>query len=141
VGPLVHCAYCGKTHNIGFVSTRFAGTDGVSLETEKWAVLFEKLGFNCYYFAGKLDRPRKQSYRVKEAHFRHPDIRSIYRSCFGVLTRQRSTTQKIFEIKHKLKDHLYDFIKKFNIHLLIPENALAIPLNLPLSIAVTKVIS
>jgi hypothetical protein len=141
VGPLAHCAYCGKTHNIGFVSTRFAGTDGVSLETEKWAVLFEKLGFNCYYFAGKLDRPRKQSYREKEAHFRHPDIRSIYRSCFGVLTRQRSTTQKIFEIKQKLKDHLYDFIKKFNIHLLIPENALAIPLNLPLSIALTKVIS
>jgi hypothetical protein len=138
---LVHCVYCGKTHNIGFVSTRFAGTDGVSLETEKWAAIFEKLGFNCYYFAGELDRPRKLSYRVKEAHFRHPDIRRIYRSCFGVSTRQRSDTKKIYEIKRKLKDHLYDFIKKFNIHLLVPENALAIPLNLPLGIALTKVIS
>ena len=25
------------SRNIGFVSTRFAGTDGVSLETSKWA--------------------------------------------------------------------------------------------------------
>ena len=25
------------TKNIGFVSTRFAGTDGMSLETSKWA--------------------------------------------------------------------------------------------------------
>jgi len=38
---MARCIYCGKTHNIGFISTRFAGTDGVSLETEKWAALFE----------------------------------------------------------------------------------------------------
>ncbi len=25
------------SHHIGFISTRFAGTDGVSLETGKWA--------------------------------------------------------------------------------------------------------
>jgi len=31
--------------NIGFVSTRFAGTDGVSLESSKWANVFEYNGF------------------------------------------------------------------------------------------------
>ena len=30
--------------NIGFVSTRFSGTDGVSLESSKWAEVFEKSG-------------------------------------------------------------------------------------------------
>lgn len=29
---------------IGFVSTRMAGTDGVSLETRKWAAIFRRLG-------------------------------------------------------------------------------------------------
>ena len=29
---------------IGFVSTRFSGTDGVSLETEKWAAAFQQVG-------------------------------------------------------------------------------------------------
>ena len=53
---MARCIYCGKTHNIGFVSTHFSGTDGISVETEKWASFFEKEGFSCYYFAGKLDR-------------------------------------------------------------------------------------
>ncbi len=38
------CTFCGSTHNVGFVSTRFAGTDGVSLETEKWATVFQREG-------------------------------------------------------------------------------------------------
>jgi len=45
-----------EIRNIGFISTRIAGTDGVSLEIEKWATVLERNGFNCYYFAGELDR-------------------------------------------------------------------------------------
>ena len=52
---------------IGFVSTRFAGTDGVSLETAKWAEVLEGLGHTCFYFAGELDRPQERSRLVPEA--------------------------------------------------------------------------
>jgi hypothetical protein len=38
--------------NIGFVSTRFAGNDGVSLEAAKWAEVLEASGHRCYWFAG-----------------------------------------------------------------------------------------
>jgi hypothetical protein len=41
--------------NVGFISTRIAGTDGVSLELEKWADVFKKFGWTSYYFAGELD--------------------------------------------------------------------------------------
>ena len=51
-----------KPQNIGFVSTRLAGTDGVSLEASKWAKIFEKEGFTCFYFAGECDRPPERSY-------------------------------------------------------------------------------
>ena len=34
---MTYCDYCSRDHNVGFVSTRIAGTDGVSLEAEKWA--------------------------------------------------------------------------------------------------------
>jgi len=54
---MLGCPYCGLTHNVGLVSTRFAGTDGVSLEAAKWAEVFEKQGCRCYYFAGELDTP------------------------------------------------------------------------------------
>jgi len=127
--------------NIGFVSFRFAGTDGVSLETAKWAEVFEGAGFTCFYFAGELDRPAERSYRVEEAHFTHPDIRDIYHNCFGVKLRGRFITQKIQEFNRKIKDHLYRFTEKFNIDVLIPQNALTIPLNLPLGIALTEFIS
>jgi mannosylglucosylglycerate synthase len=135
------CNYCGKTHNVGFISTRLAGTDGVSLETEKWADVFESEGFNCFYFAGELDRPPECSYLVEEAHFKHPSIRDIHRKCFGASKRDRETTEKIYELKTIIKDNLYKFIEKFDIELIIPQNALAIPLNLPLGIALTQVIS
>ena len=32
--------------NIGFISTRIAGTDGVSLEIEKWTEVLERNGYN-----------------------------------------------------------------------------------------------
>jgi len=130
-----------KAKNIGFVSVRFAGTDGVSLETAKWAEVFEKEGCQCFYFAGELDRPPERSYLAEEAHFTHPDIRYIYRNCFGVRKRDRKISKKIQQIKRKLKDHLYAFIKKFNINILVPQNSLTIPLNIPLGIALTEVIS
>jgi glycosyltransferase involved in cell wall biosynthesis len=128
------------TKNIGFVSTRLAGTDGVSLETAKWADVFEAEGFNCFNFAGELDRPPEFSYLAEEAHFTHPEIVEIQRRCFGVTKRDRSTTRKIQEIKEHLKDHLYSFIEKFEIDILIPENALTIPMNIPLGLAITEVL-
>ena len=135
------CQSCPSGHRVGFVSTRFAGTDGVSLETEKWAAIFELEGFECFYFAGELDRPEAVSYLVPVAHFQHPDILDIHRSCFGTDVRSRSVTRKIHTLKMHIKDHLYRFIETFKIDLLVPENALTIPLNIPLGLALAEVIS
>ncbi len=131
----------GSKKNVGFVSTRLAGTDGVSLETAKWAKVFENEGFASYYFAGELDTPPECSYLLEEAHFSNPEIKDIYGNCFGVTLRGRYITDKIHVIKNKIKTHLYQFIDKFNITILVPENALTIPLNLPLGLALTEVIS
>ena len=127
-----------RTRNIGFISTRLAGNDGVSLETAKWADVFEAEGFNCFSFAGELDRPPERSYLAEKAHFTHPEIEDIQRKCFGVTSRDRSTTIKIHEIKENLKDHIYSFIERYEIGLLIPENALTIPMNIPLGLAITE---
>ncbi len=130
-----------KVKNVAFISTRIAGTDGVSLELEKWANIFEKFGLTCFYFAGELDRPQERSYLVEEAHFTHPEIKAVYNKSFGVMTRDRAVSKKIYQLAIKLKDHLYDFVKKFDIDLIIPQNALTIPLNIPLGIALTEFIA
>ncbi len=135
------CFFCSSRQRIGFISTRIAGTDGVSLETFKWADVLEKQNFKCFYFAGELDTDPEISFLSEKAHFSHPEIRKIFRNCFDKRTRKRSTTQKIQKIKSELKDDLYKFINKFNINLLIPQNALTIPLNIPLGLALTEVIA
>ncbi len=127
--------------HIGFISTRIAGTDGVSLEIGKWADIMESAGLKCFYFAGELDRPNDKSYFAPEAHFTHPEIAEINQACFGVTSRDRATTHKIHELSRMLKDHLYAFVEKFDIHLIVPENALTIPMNIPLGIAITEFIA
>ena len=130
-----------KVHNVGFISTRIAGTDGVSLELEKWANVFQKFGWTSYYFAGELDRPSDRCYRVEEAHFTHPEIKAIHNKVFGVTTRERRLSKKIYQLAIFLKDHLYEFVRKFDIDLIIPQNALTIPMNIPLGIALTEFIA
>jgi len=133
-----------KIQNIGFISTRFAGTDGVSLETEKWAQVFESEACRCFYFAGELDRDPECSSLVPKAHFTEPEIRSIFNTAFGGHingVRERKLTNSIHEIKEFLKDQLYRFIAQFNLHLLVTENAQTIPLNIPLGLALTEVIA
>ena len=130
-----------EVKNVGFISTRIAGTDGVSLELEKWADVFKKFGWTSFYFAGELDRPPERSYLVEEAHFTHPEIKAIHNKVFGVTTRDRAVSKKIYQLAIKLKDDLYDFVKKFDIDLIIPQNALTIPMNIPLGIALTEFIA
>jgi len=128
-----------EKRRIGFISTRLAGTDGVSLETEKWAEVIEREGHRCFYMAGELDTPPEISFMVPECHFTHEAVVETYEGCFGEALRDPEITRKIEDLKHSLKQGIRDFVDKFDIELLIPENALTIPLNLPLGLAITEV--
>ncbi len=127
--------------NVGFISTRISGTDGVSLETMKWINIFKKKKITSFFFAGELDTPKEKSYLVKKAHFAHPEIKDIYKHCFGIRVRGRYITDKIHTITQELKDHIYKFIETFDIDFIVAENCLTIPLNIPLGIALTEVVA
>ena len=126
---------------IGFVSTRLAGTDGVSLETIKWSNILTGLGHECFYFAGESDFPEERTHLVPEAHFEHPDIQALNTDLFDNHSRSRQTSQRIQAINEHLKDHLYESIRSFRLDLLIAENALSIPMNVPLGLALTELIA
>ena len=126
---------------IGFVSFRFAGTDGVSLETNKWAEVLTDLGWECFYLAGEFDATDDQSRCMIEPmlQFSHPDIQEIHKAAFGyLLTREQTLTRKIHDLRQKIKKRLYEFVNEFNVSTLIAENVLTIPLNLPLGLALTE---
>ena len=126
---------------VGFISFRLAGTDGVSLETEKWAEILSRNGHECYYMAGELDAPPERSHIVEEAHFKHPEIRRMYEVAFGGPVRPKELSEGLHTYRERLKAEIYRFIEKFNLDMLIPENALTIPLNLSLGMAITEVIA
>lgn len=127
--------------NIGFISTRFAGTDGVSLETSKWAEVLEAWGHTCYYFSGKSDRPAARAMVVDEAFYLHPEIEARHTKFFGSAVRTADDTRWIHHWRDYFRSHLHRFIDAFQIDLLIPENVLAIPLNIPLGLALTELIA
>jgi glycosyltransferase involved in cell wall biosynthesis len=130
-----------KIKRIGFISTRIAGADGVSLELEKWAEVLRQNKYQCFYFAGELDRPSEVSFLVEEAHFKHPDIKKINRHCFGQRTRSTGTSNLIHKISNQLKQKIYQFSQEYNIDLIIPQNALTIPMNIPLGLAISEFIA
>ena len=133
-----------KSHHIGFISTRFAGTDGVSLETQKWATVLERMGHKCFYLAGECDRPEKQCHPVPEAFYRHPEIDRInqqaysgswtvtkeareahpeiaelYKDFFSIYVRPPQMTRRVNELKEYFKKQLCEFACHFELEILI----------------------
>ena len=68
---------------VGFLSTRLAGTDGVSLETRKWAEVAQRLGHGVYYCAGQLDDDAPNPTLIPQLHFRDPVAMAIGDMVFG----------------------------------------------------------
>jgi hypothetical protein len=118
--------------SIGFISTRFAGVDGVSLEASKWAMILKSNGHSCYWFSGELDKEPANSFLVPEAHFNNDEISWINEHIIGKKVRDISVTDEIHSLRKVLKRKIYDFVRQFSIDLLIVENALSIPMNIPL---------
>lgn len=127
--------------NIGFVSTRFAGTDGVSLEAAKWAKILWDHRLVSHWYAGKLDRDPDTSMLVPEAYFYDRDNVWINEQIYGVRQRSSDVTKKIYELADYLKQTLYEFVERFGIDIMIVENALCIPMHVPLGVALTHFIA
>ncbi len=128
-------------HKIGFVGARFAGTDGVSLEASKWAKVLWDHRHTSYWFAGKLNTDPAVSMLEPLAYFGHPEIRWINDRIFGRVHRDREVTEKIYKISEQLKKSLYEFVEKFDIEVLVVQNALCIPMHVPLGLAITTFVA
>ena len=130
-----------KQKNIGFIATRFAGTDGVSLEAAKWAEVLSESGHHCFWFAGELDKPTAISELVPEAHFQTDRNQEIIQAVFGHKARPPAITDAIHDLRYFLRGRLHEFIRRFELDMLIVQNALTIPLQIPLGLALSEVIA
>jgi glycosyltransferase involved in cell wall biosynthesis len=118
-----------------------AGTDGVSLETFKWADILSEMGHECYFFAGECDQAEDRSMVVEEAHFRHPQVYELNLQLFERQRRTPATTRAVQELRATLRQSLSEFVARFQIDMIIVEDALSIPMNIPLGLALTELIA
>lgn len=99
--------------SFGFLSTRFAGTDGVSLETEKWVEVLERRDCPVCFCAGELDLPPERSYRAPHFSFKHPEIIEIQNQLFVAKHRDRVLTLRIQDLKDRMYQDLVTFREQF----------------------------
>ena len=95
---------------IGFISTRLAGNDGVSLETAKWAVVMQRLGHEIFYCAGELDKDGPPGLLVPEMHFATEENLWIREHAYGTTEAHPELTARIEKqrtvIEKKIGEHM-----------------------------------
>ena len=113
----------------------------MSLEAFKWAEVLGRLGYESHTSAANCRRRRRARSR---ARWPTSGIRRWRRSpppAFGCDVRDGRITGRIPELRAQLKRSVHDFLARSRIELLVVENVLAIPLNVPLALAVTEAIA
>jgi len=113
----------------------------VSLESAKWAEVLWDHRHVSYWYGGRLDRSPDVSLCVPEAFFAHPENEWINQRLWGRTTRPRLVSWRVRDLTEYLKSTLYDFVERFEASILVVENALSIPMHIPLGLAVTEFIA
>jgi glycosyltransferase involved in cell wall biosynthesis len=127
--------------NVGVVSTRFQGTDGVSLETAKVADVVAEAGHDVAWFAGELGTRFHPGTTHPLAHFKAPAVLRITEAAFGQGAWSPATPAAMDSITRELKDALRRFVDEFDLDVLIAENVLCLPMHLPLGLAVGQLLA
>ena len=127
---------------IGFISTRLKGTDGVSLEVEKWSRLLSRLGHAVFFCAGELGGYASQGMLIPRMHFQHRAILSLNERAFNLQADQAPAAllDEIHQIAAEIQPALRQFILSNHLDLIVVQNALAIPMHLPLGVCLSRLI-
>jgi len=128
---------------IGFIATRLSGTDGVTLEVEKWAKVLTRLGHEVFFCAGELDGYSAGGMLIPELHFADQTIQALSQKAFETQTEQDgdNLADQIYTRADELRAPLRQFIRSNRLDLIIVQNALTIPMNLPLGVCLTGLIA
>ncbi len=123
---------------IGFLASRLAGVDGVSLETAKWITVLQRMGHTCFTCAGDLDPQGPPGQLVPEMHPDHPMVADLQRAALGGVDLLPDLNRDIDRKALGFEGQIEAFIEHFEIDLLVVANAASLPLNIPLGVALAN---
>lgn len=125
---------------IGIVATRLAGVDGVTFEAAKWETVLAQLGHQVHLCAGEVDALRPNARLVPAMHFTYPQAARVTAAAFDPDSDADSVRAEIGRLASLLTPVLTDWVTAHHIDTLVVENAWAIPMQLPLGVALRRVV-
>src|SRR5687768_6552955 len=125
---------------IGMAATRLGDVDGVSFEVAKWQHVLERLGHEVVFCAGALDPGRAVSGTViPEMHFAHHLEARVTEAAFDPESEPALVRAEIERLASPLHHTVRRWVETAGLDRLIVQNAWAIPMHLPLGLALTRV--
>ncbi len=122
------------------VATRLAGVDGVTFETAKWEAVLERMGHSVRLCAGEVDALRSTARLVPAMHFTHPPAARVTAAAFDPDSDAEAVAREIQRLADQLLPVLEAWVETERLDVLIVENAWAIPMQLPLAVALRSLV-
>ena len=120
---------------IGFVATRLFGVDGVTFEAAKWEAVLERMGHEVRLLAGEIDALRPNTRMVPPMHFSYPPAARVTAAAFDPESDADAVRAEVDRLAGQLMPLLHSWVDLQEIEMLVVENAWAIPMHLPLAVA------
>jgi glycosyltransferase involved in cell wall biosynthesis len=125
---------------IGIVGTRLFGVDGVTFEAAKWEHVLEGMGHEVHLLAGEVDPLRPDAKLVPPMHFAYPPAARVTAAAFDPASDAAAVRSEIDRLAGQLVPVIEQWLSAHHIELLIVQNAWAIPMHLPLAVALRRVV-
>ncbi|HLE58838.1 MAG TPA: glycosyltransferase family 4 protein [Candidatus Limnocylindria bacterium] len=125
---------------IGLVGTRLVGVDGVSFESLKWEEVLVGLGHEIRLCAAEVPADRPGGRLITAMHFLDPDARAVSSAAFDPAADADAVRREVDRQADALLPQLADWVEREAIDLLVVENAWAIPMHLPLGVALARLV-
>jgi glycosyltransferase involved in cell wall biosynthesis len=126
---------------IGILHYKVGGTDGVSLEIDKWKRVLEEMGHRVHLCAGDLGQV--EGTLIEELYHHRPDVERINRNTFLELSDFAGEAEYRAEVERlagTLERRLRDFVERRAVDYLIPQNVWSVALSPPVAVALARVV-
>ncbi|MBT7902539.1 glycosyltransferase family 4 protein [Candidatus Woesearchaeota archaeon] len=130
---------------IGIVASRLMGADSIGMESQKWIDKLLEMGYNPHLICGKLEESSNlPNIEIPELDYKHSEIRAIKRMAFE--SPLDKAGQKAFYILldnmvKRIRKPLKSYLEQNKISYLLVEDALSCGRNLPMTLALNKIIT
>jgi len=129
-----------RHYTIGIIHYKVGGTDGVSLEIEKWQRVLEEMGHTVHLCGGDLGTA--EGFLIEELSHYREDARRLDRSTFKALVDypdEAAYRATLYERAAVIEQRLRAFVAEKRIDFLIPQNVWSVAVNPPVAVAVARV--